>query len=127
MRLNADINVVSLIDVMLLLLVIFMLVAPMMTGGLDLTLPSADAKPLETKSGLTVAIDRAGSVYVNDSKMTMAQFTSTFRLLARGKEGVNVSIDKSRPYEDVAQVLSVIRAAGIVDIGLVFESQDIVK
>jgi biopolymer transport protein TolR len=47
MHLNAEINVVSLIDVMMLLLVIFMLTAPMMTGGLDLTLPSADAKPIE--------------------------------------------------------------------------------
>ena len=47
--LMADVNVVSLIDVMLLLLVIFMITAPMMQGGLDITLPTADAKPLESK------------------------------------------------------------------------------
>ena len=129
MRLNADINVVSLIDVMLLLLVIFMLVAPMMTGGLDLTLPTPDAKPLETKSGLSVTIDRLGAVYVNDSKMTMAQFKGLFPTLAkaRGKDGVNVSIDKQRPYDEVAQVLSVIQSTGIGPVGLVIESQEIVK
>ncbi|MEO6877156.1 MAG: biopolymer transporter ExbD, partial [Gemmatimonadaceae bacterium] len=50
-ELNADVNVVSLIDVMLLLLIIFMLTAPMMQGGVDITLPTADAKPLESKDG----------------------------------------------------------------------------
>ena len=52
-ELNAEINVVSLIDVMLLLLVIFMITAPMMQGGVDIALPKADAKPLESKDGLS--------------------------------------------------------------------------
>ncbi|HEV8215338.1 MAG TPA: biopolymer transporter ExbD, partial [Gemmatimonadaceae bacterium] len=54
--LNADVNVVSLIDVMLLLLVIFMITAPMMQGGLDITLPAAQAKPLESKTGLSISV-----------------------------------------------------------------------
>ena len=61
MPLNAEINVVSLIDVMLLLLVIFMITAPMMQGGIDVVLPKGEARPLEPKSGLVVTVDRQGS------------------------------------------------------------------
>jgi biopolymer transport protein TolR len=61
--LNADINVVSLIDVMMLLMVIFMITAPIMQGGVDVTLPKAAAAPLEPKSGLVVSIDRAGHIF----------------------------------------------------------------
>ena len=59
MPLNAEINVVSLIDVMLLLLVIFMITAPMMQGGVDVALPKAEAKPLDPKSGMVVTIDHS--------------------------------------------------------------------
>ncbi|MDE3128015.1 MAG: biopolymer transporter ExbD, partial [Gemmatimonadota bacterium] len=52
LELNADINVVSLIDVMLLLLVIFMITAPMMQGGVDITLPQAEARPITSKSSM---------------------------------------------------------------------------
>ena len=60
--LNADINVVSLIDVMMLLMVIFMIAAPMMQGGVDIALPRAEARPLEAKSSLVVSVNRAGQI-----------------------------------------------------------------
>jgi len=60
LALNADINVVSLIDVMMLLMVIFMITAPMMQGGVDIALPVAEARPLEARSSLVVSIDHAG-------------------------------------------------------------------
>jgi biopolymer transport protein TolR len=63
-ELNAEINVVNLIDVMLLLLVIFMITAPMMQGGVDIALPRAEARPLESKGGLVVTVTRAGEVLV---------------------------------------------------------------
>src|SRR5678816_3486120 len=88
--LNADINVVSLIDVMMLLMIIFMITAPMMQGGVDITLPQAQARPLESKSGLTVTIDRTGAIFVDEARLTMAQFSSSFKALAqrRGSGGV---------------------------------------
>ena len=58
LALNAEINVVSLIDVMMLLMIIFMITAPIMQGGVDVNLPKAEAKPLEPKSGLVVTVDR---------------------------------------------------------------------
>ncbi|MEO8335686.1 MAG: biopolymer transporter ExbD [bacterium] len=123
--LNAEINVVSLIDVMLLLLVIFMITAPMMQGGVDVALPKAEAKPLEPKSGLVVSIDRTGAVYVDETKMTVAEFRSAFRALAskRSSNGVYLRGDASVPYGVVTQVLAIMRAAGVGDVGLVTDPE----
>jgi biopolymer transport protein ExbD/biopolymer transport protein TolR len=65
LHLNAEINVVSLIDVMMLLLVIFMITAPLMQGGVDVKLPEASAKPLEDKGSLVVTVDRRGRIFVD--------------------------------------------------------------
>jgi biopolymer transport protein ExbD/biopolymer transport protein TolR len=123
--LNAEINVVSLIDVMLLLLVIFMITAPMMQGGVDVALPKAEAKPLEPKSGLVVTVDRTGAVYVDETKMTLSEFRSAFRALAskRSSDGVYLRGDASVPYGIVTQVLAIMRAAGVSDIGLVTDPE----
>src|SRR6476659_1694384 len=72
--LNADINVVSLIDVMMLLLVIFMITAPMMQGGVDIALPQAQAKPLESKDGVTITVNKAGEVVVDNVPYSMKSF-----------------------------------------------------
>src|SRR3954463_16155652 len=95
MHLNAEINVVSLIDVMMLLLVIFMLTAPMMTGGLDLRLPEADAKPIEATGGLNFSIHRKNTIFLNEQSMTLAHFRSVFASRAkRSKEKtVRVQMD----------------------------------
>jgi biopolymer transport protein TolR len=123
--LNAEINVVNLIDVMLLLLVIFMIAAPMMQGGVDVALPKAEAKPLEPKSGLVVSVDRAGAIYVDETKMTLPEFRASFRALAgnRGRDGVYLRGDAGVSYGLVTQVLAIMRAAGVGDVGLVTEPE----
>ena len=126
LTLNSEINVVSLIDVMLLLLVIFMITAPMMQGGVDVALPKADAKPLEQpKSGLVVSVDRTGAIYVDQTKMTFSEFRASFRALAsnRVRDGVYLRGDAGVPYGVVTQVLAVMRAAGVGDGGLVTEPE----
>ena len=124
-ELNAEINVVSLIDVMLLLLVIFMITAPMMQGGVDVALPKVDAKPLEPKSGLVVSVDRAGWVYVDETRMSVAEFRSAFRALAstRARDGVYLRGDAEVPYGVMTQVLATMRAAGVGDVGLVTDPE----
>ena len=123
MPLNAEINVVSLIDVMLLLLVIFMITAPMMQGGIDVSLPKADATPLEPKSGLVVTVDRSGSITIDETRMTLSEFRAAFRALAakRTNDGVYLRGDAHVPYGTIAQVMSIMHAAGVNDIGLVTE------
>ncbi|MEP6991932.1 MAG: biopolymer transporter ExbD [bacterium] len=125
MPLNAEINVVSLIDVMLLLLVIFMITAPMMQGGVDVALPKADAKPLDPKSGMVVTIDRSGAVYVDETKMTLSEFRAAFRSLAarRTGDGVYLRGDASVPYGTVTQVIAIMRAAGVGDVGLMTDPE----
>ena len=121
MDLNAEINVVSLIDVMMLLLVIFMLTAPMMTGGLDLRLPEANAKPIEATGGLTVSIDRAGKIFLNEQPVTLATFRSVFASRAKRstEKTVRLQMDGSVTWDLQAQVISVINEAGITDIAYV--------
>ena len=125
MPLNSEINVVSLIDVMLLLLVIFMITAPMMQGGVDVALPKADARPLDPKSGMVVTIDRSGAVYVDETKMSLAEFRSAFRSLSskRTSDGVYLRGDASVPYGVVTQVIAIMRAAGVSDVGLMTDPQ----
>src|ERR671934_2002073 len=125
--LNADINVVNLIDVMLLLMVIFMITAPMMQGGVDIALPRAEARPLEARSGLVVTVNRSGDIHVGESRLTYQEFRASFRALAsrRGKEGIYLRADRTVPYGTVVRVLAVMRSAGVGDVGLVAEPEEI--
>jgi biopolymer transport protein ExbD/biopolymer transport protein TolR len=123
MGVNGEINVVSLIDVMMLLMVIFMITAPIMQGGVDIALPKADVRPLEAKTGLTVTVDRAGRIFVDETPFSLAEFTAGIKALSdrKGGGGVYVSADDRANYGDVLRVLAAIRAAGITDVGLVAE------
>ena len=125
MPLNAEINVVSLIDVMMLLMIIFMITAPMMQGGVDVALPRAEARPLDSKKGLTVTVNRAGSIFVEDSELTFDEFRASFRALAQGRagQGVYLRADQDVPYGSVVRVLGVMRAAGVGDVGLVADPE----
>lgn len=127
MELTAEINVVSLIDVMMLLMVIFMITAPMMQGGVDVSLPRAQARPLASKSGLVVTVRRDGQVYVDDAAVTLAEFRASFKSLAerRGSSGVYLRADARVDYGTVVQVLAVMRASGVGDVGLVAEPEEI--
>jgi biopolymer transport protein ExbD/biopolymer transport protein TolR len=125
--LNADINVVSLIDVMMLLMVIFMITAPMMTGGVDIALPRAEARPLEAKGGLVVSIDHSGQIFIDQNAFSYAEFRASFKALAaqRGRIGIYVRADKGVPSGTVVLVLAVMRGAGVGVVGLVAVPVDI--
>jgi biopolymer transport protein ExbD len=123
--LNAEINVVSLIDVMMLLLVIFMITAPLMQGGVDVKLPSADAKPLENKSSLVVSIDARGRIFVDRDEMTYSQFRSAFKTIVGSKasQGVSLRADARASWEQVSRVIAVMRSAGVNGLGIVTEQE----
>jgi biopolymer transport protein ExbD/biopolymer transport protein TolR len=125
--LNAEINVVSLIDVMMLLMVIFMITAPIMMGGVDVALPRAEARPIEPKGGLVVTVNRRGEIFVDDARVSYEEFRASFKALAarRGREGVYLRADQRVPYGDVVRVLAVMRAAGAGNVGLVAEPEEL--
>jgi biopolymer transport protein ExbD/biopolymer transport protein ExbB/TolQ len=122
MGVNGEINVVSLIDVMMLLMVIFMITAPIMQGGVDVKVPKADVRPLDAKSGLIVTIDRRGQIYADDVPLTEREFIGSVKTLAdkKGGGGVMLRADKDVRYEIVLRVVAAIRDKGL-DIGLVGE------
>jgi biopolymer transport protein ExbD len=123
---NADINVTSLIDVVLVLLIVFMITAPIMQGGLDVELPRAEARPLQPKEGMVVSVNRDGKVYVDNTPVSYRDFRATFRALVsqRKPEGVYLQADARVPYGEVVKVLAVIRLAGIANVGLVAADEE---
>src|SRR5579884_554839 len=112
--LNADVNVVSLIDVMLLLLVIFMITAPLMQGGVDVQLPEAQAQPLQSKEGLTITVNQAGQIFVDNDQMTLGQFKVLFKSISknRTRNGVYLRADKGVPYGTVVQLMAILNVNG---------------
>jgi biopolymer transport protein TolR len=123
--LMADVNVTSLVDVAFVLLIIFMITAPMMQGGVDVDLPRAEARPLPTKEGMVVSIDRQGRVFIDDTPVSLSDFRLTFRSLvaARKPNGVYLRADARVPYGDVVRVLATIRTSGVANVGLVAEEE----
>lgn len=123
---NAEINVVSLIDVMMLLMIIFMITAPMMQGGVDIALPSAEVKPLEPKNGLVVTIDRRGQIFVDDTQLTFEEFSGSIKALSdrKGAGGVFVRADEGVDYGTVIKLIAAMKARGITEVGLVAEPEE---
>jgi biopolymer transport protein TolR len=126
---NADINVTSLVDVAFVLLIIFMITAPMMQGGVQVRLPRAEARPLEPEKGLVVSVDRGGRIFVDQAAFSYDDFRATFRaMVARRKpSAIYLRADRGVPYGDVVRVLAIIRASGVRDVGLVAESESVGK
>ncbi|MFI5207579.1 MAG: ExbD/TolR family protein [Gemmatimonadales bacterium] len=124
--LNADINVTSLVDVAFVLLIIFMITAPMMQGGVDVRLPRAESRPLESHEGLMVTVDRRGRIYVDEAPFSYADFRSSFQALVARRRPTAIYLrgDRGVPYGDVVRVLAVIRASGVQNVGLVAEQED---
>jgi biopolymer transport protein TolR len=106
---------------MLVLLIIFMITAPIMQGGVDVELPRAEARPLSPKEGMVVTVNRDGRIYVDQTPVTYRDFRVTFRSLVatRKPTGVYLQADDRVPYGDVVRVLAVVRGAGVQNVGLV--------
>ena len=126
MPFNAEINVTSLVDVAFVLLIIFMITAPIMQGGVDVELPRAEARPLTAKEGMVVTVDRSGRIFVDETPITYNDFRVTFRSLVttRKPTGVYLRADSRVAYGDVVRTLAVIRAAGVQNVGLVAEEEE---
>ena len=125
--LNADINVTSLVDVAFVLLIIFMITAPIMQGGVEVQLPRAEARPIQPKEGLIVTIDSRGRIFAGESPLSFGEFRAAFGALSksRGAQGVYLRADRRVDYGQVVRVLAVMRGAGINDVGLVAEEEEI--
>ncbi|MYM82714.1 protein TolR [Duganella sp. FT50W] len=120
----SDINVTPLVDVMLVLLIVFMVAAPMMTAGVKVDLPTSNAKPLqEPKPPIVVSINAEGTVYVNQ---TAATPETLLPLMARESGGdkerrIHLRGDQALAYGRVVQTMGALNDAGYARIALVSE------
>jgi biopolymer transport protein TolR len=122
----ADVNVTSLVDVAFVLLIIFMITAPIMQGGVDVQLPRAEARPIPAKEGMVVSVDREGRIFIDETRVSYNDFRLTFSALVQSRKPKSVYLraDRRVPYGDVVRVLAIIRVSGISDVGLVAEEED---
>lgn len=124
MGVNGEINVVSLIDVMMLLMVIFMITAPIMQGGVDINLPKADVRPLDTKDNLVITIDANGTIWADKTRLSESEFEGSVKALAdkKGGNGVTLRADLAVPYGKVFRIIGILKSVGL-DVGLVGEPE----
>ncbi len=123
----SEINVTPLVDVMLVLLIIFMVTAPMMTQGLDVNLPKVDSQALQTEQQQTILTIKAnGELYLDDFKVTPDNLAYQVTQVMQVKKNQTVFLraDQDTPYGFVATVMGQLRAAGITSVGLVTEPVD---
>ncbi len=120
----SDINMTPLIDVMLVLLVIFMITAPLMTSSLKLELPKTDAaRPSETPQFIAVALDKEGRFFYGEEALDAAAFAARVADAAQRNPQTEVQLraDRSVPYGRVTELIGIVQKAGLTRIGFVAE------
>jgi biopolymer transport protein TolR len=119
----AEINVTPLVDVMLVLLIIFMVTAPMMTQGVDVKLPESSAPAIPTDAErLVVTITQDEKIYINENQVDLGDLESKLTAITENRQdhkGVFLRADEKIPYGYVMEVMGTIRKAGIDQIGMV--------
>lgn len=121
----SDINVTPFVDVMLVLLIIFMVTAPMLTAGVQVDLPKSDAKAISQNDNapLEVGIDRRGDMYVGETKVDQTKMQSMLTAIAAEAPDRRVYIraDQGLDYGKVMQVMAIVSGAGFTKIALISE------
>jgi biopolymer transport protein TolR len=122
----AEINVTPMVDVMLVLLIIFMVSAPLLTVGVPLDLPQTQAKSLEQdKTPLQLSVDVKGKIFINDTEVAMSELIPKLKAITDARGGLDERIfmraDKKADYGTVARVMGQLSGAGFKRLALVTE------
>ncbi|MFC1578220.1 protein TolR [Thermodesulfobacteriota bacterium] len=120
----SEINVTPFVDVMLVLLIIFMVTAPMMIQGVNVDLPEATAQPLDSeKEHLVITIDKDHQVHINDYQVSVESLSEKLLKILQGRSDreVYLKADKNIPYGIVVQVMAEIKDAGVEQLGMITE------
>ncbi|MEI5678788.1 protein TolR [Mesorhizobium sp. CGMCC 1.15528] len=126
--LMSEINVTPFVDVMLVLLIIFMVAAPLMTVGVPIDLPETQAKALNSETQpITISINQAGQIHIQETEIPIEELVPKLGAIAQAgyEERIYVRGDKTADYGTVMRVMARIQAAGYTKIGLVtLQEQD---
>ncbi|MEE8595369.1 MAG: biopolymer transporter ExbD [Gemmatimonadota bacterium] len=126
LEVQAEINVTSLVDVAFTLLVIFMITAPIIQGGIEIEVPRAPSAPLQASEGIVITIDREGRLYLDDTPVTLDEFDAAVVQVIRRRdpETVYVKGDTHVSYGVVLRVIGKLKEAEIEAVSLIAEPED---
>jgi biopolymer transport protein ExbD len=120
----SDINVTSLVDVVLVLLIIFMLTAPFIQAGIKVKLPKAKSTVIKETDAVVISVNKDDEVFINNEKVEDDKLGAALSTLKTvGEERVFVRADQDVPYGSVMRVIGEVKAAGINDVGMITEME----
>jgi biopolymer transport protein TolR len=122
----SDINMTPLVDVMLVLVVIFIITAPLMTSAIKLDLPKTEAaQPVDAPKFIAIVVDKAGQIFLNDQVTSLLQLSDSLSKTAQVSKDTEVQLraDEVVPYGKVVEVMGVAQKAGLNRIGFVAEAK----
>ena len=117
----AEINVTPLVDVMLVLLIIFMVTAPLMQQGIDVNLPKAKGKEMPPEERISIVVRNGGAIFLNDNTISKQDMISKLSSIRQLNLDVFLKADQDVPYGTVAEIMGDIKEAGIEKLGMVTE------
>lgn len=122
----SEINITPLVDVMLVLLVIFMVTAPMMQSGITVNLPAAETKANPSAGGLVLTVTKDRYIYMENQNVNMFLLESRLKnyFMSRKKKVVFLKADKDVSYGYIINVMDVIKKAGIETVGMIVDKKD---
>jgi biopolymer transport protein TolR len=117
----SEINVTPFVDVMLVLLVIFMVTAPLMQQGIDVNLPQAKGKDLPPQERISLVVKKDRTIYINDTRYTLPELRKKLDALSKSNPDIFLKADKDVPYGFVVEVMGEVKDAGIEKLGMITE------
>jgi biopolymer transport protein TolR len=114
----SEINVTPFVDVMLVLLIIFMVTAPLLQQGIDINLPKAKGKDLPPEERITLTIKKGDVIFMNDNPVSLSDMRKKLEAISKLNPNVFLKADKDVPYGFVVEVMSEIKEAGIEKLGM---------
>ncbi len=125
-RLIADLNITNLVDITLVLLIIFMITAPMMTQGVQVDLPKAESENVEVNEYIQVSVNARNEIYIDQEKTSLLEFGKRFKEVLAGKvkTPIFLNADKRVPYGLVVRLINDIQNAGAVKLGFLTQPLD---